>query len=113
MKVKSLSPNNLGNKYLVEGCQKISISTFTKNAKRRMKESFIYSELEIAEIQVGLTTSKTHFGGVRYWFKCHCGKRVGVLFVHPVSQNLGCRACLGLEYRKRRYKGMIENVFKI
>jgi hypothetical protein len=66
----------------------------------------------MAGIKVELTTSKTYVGGVRYWFKCLCGRRVGVLFVHPISNILGCRECLGLEYRKRRYKGM-EEVKKI
>jgi hypothetical protein len=107
--MKSLKLNDLGKNYLVENCQKISIVTFTREAKRKVKESFLFSEIEVAGITVGLTTSKTHMGGIRYWFKCPCGKRVGVLFVHPVSQILGCRACLGLEYRKRRFKGMVES----
>ncbi len=107
--MKSLKLNDLGNNHLVENCQKISIVDFSREAKRKMKESFLLAEIEVAGINVGLSTSKTHMGGRRYWFKCPCGKRVGTLFVHPVSHILGCRACLRLEYRKRRYKGMIES----
>lgn len=107
--MKSLKLNDFGKKYLVENCQKISIVDFSREAKKKVKESFLLSEIEVAGINVGLSTSETHIGGLRYWFKCPCGKRVGVLFVHPISQILGCRACLGLEYRKRRYKGMVES----
>ena len=108
MKRKTLKPNDLGKKYLVEDCQKISIVSFSREAKRKLKESFISSEIEMAGIKVELTTTKTYVGGVRYWFKCICGRRVGVLLIHPMSNTLGCRECLGLEYKKRRYKGMEE-----
>jgi hypothetical protein len=48
------------------------------------------------------------------WFKCPlCGSRVGVLFRHPAANTVGCRRCLKLEYRKRRYKGMVENTLPI
>jgi hypothetical protein len=30
--------------------------------------------------------------------------------VHPLTSAIGSRKCLGLEYRSRRYKGMIEGV---
>jgi hypothetical protein len=33
---------------------------------------------------------------------------VGILYVHPITHAVGCRTCLGLEYRKRRFKGMAE-----
>lgn len=69
----------------------------------------LMSEVEMAGIQLELITSKTGFGGVRYWFKCPlCDRRVGVIFRHPISGQIGCRLCLGLEYRQRRYRGMIE-----
>jgi hypothetical protein len=105
-----MRPNDLGGKrFLVEECQKISIKDYVKIAGRKLKEAILCSELGVNEISVSLTTSQTGFGGSRYWFACPmCGRRVGVIFVHPLTQNIGCRLCLGLEYRKRRYKGMIE-----
>lgn len=109
-KVKSLNPNNLGNKLLVEDCQKISINTFSRQAKKKLKEIFLSSQFEVLNRNIELLTSNVHFGGVRYWFKCPvCEKRVGTLFIHPLNQRVGCRDCLGLQYRKTRYKGMIEN----
>ena len=107
--MKTLKLNDLGNYLVIEDCQKISINDFNREAKIKIKESFISTEIELSGVGVSLTTSKTYTGGLRYWFKCPCGKRVGVLLVHPVSQILGCRTCLDLEYRNRRYKGMIEN----
>lgn len=107
-KVKSLNPNNLG--LLVEGCQKIKISDFLKKTKAVLKEAMIKSELEVEGLNIELTTSRTGYNGVRFWFKCPlCNLRVGVLFKHPVNEAVGCRRCLKLEYRKRRYKGMLEN----
>lgn len=104
--------NDLGKKLLVEECQKIEISTFLRSTKLKLRETLLASELTMQGISILLISSITGFGGTRYWFKCPlCSKRVGVLFMHPVSQNLGCRGCLGLEYRKRRYKGMVEGIF--
>ncbi len=106
---KSMKPNDLGNKLLVENCQKISINTFSRQAKKKLKEMFMSSQLEVMDKSVELITSNVHFGGVRYWFKCPlCQRKMGTLYIHPLSQQLGCRGCLGLEYRARRYKGMIE-----
>ena len=104
-----MNPNNLG--LLVEECQKIKISDFLKRTKAGLKEAMIKSELEVEGLSIGLTTSKTGYNGLRFWFRCPlCGLRAGVLFRHPVNEAIGCRKCLKLEYRIRRYKGMIEGV---
>ena len=106
--MKSLNPNNLG--LLVEECKKIKISDFLKKSRAGLKEAMIKSELEVDGLSIELTTSKTAYNGVRFWFKCPlCELRVGVLFGHPVNETIGCRRCLKLEYRKRRYRDMIEN----
>ena len=105
--MKSLNPNDLG--LLVEECQKIKISDFLGKCRNELKEAIIKSELEILELKIELTTSKTCYNGIRFWFNCPlCSLRVGVLFKHPLTSAIGCRQCLRLEYRKRRYKGMIE-----
>lgn len=106
-KVKSLNPNNLG--LLVEECQKIKISDFLKKYRDGLKEALIKSDLEIQGLNIELAISRTCYNGIRFWFKCPlCQKRIGVLFKHPLNNRIGCRKCLNLEYRKRRYKGMIE-----
>ena len=107
--MKTLSHNDFGRKFLVEECRKVGVGDFAKAVKMQMKDVFSNSRPEIMNKPVELTTTKLHFGGTRYWFKCPiCNKRVGVLFVHPLNQSIGCRTCLNLDYRKRRYKGMIE-----
>ncbi len=106
--MKSMNPNDLG--VLVEECQKVKISDFLKKSKMGLKEVMIKSKLEVDGLNIELTTSRTGYNGKRFWFKCPlCNLRVGVLFKHPVNEAVGCRRCLKLEYRKRRYKGMIEN----
>jgi len=107
-----MNQNDLGKKFLVDECQQVSVHPFIRKAKRRLKEDLIASELEAHGLNINLTTSKTGFGGIRYWFECPmCGTRIGVVYVHPLTQQMGCRKCLNLEYRKRRYKGMIEADF--
>jgi hypothetical protein len=106
-KMKSLNPNNLG--LLVEECQKIKISDFLQKCRNGFKDTLIASELEVMGVNVRLGTSKTCYNGIRFWFKCPaCNHRIGVLFKHPLTGAIGCRKCLNLEYRKRRYKGMAE-----
>jgi hypothetical protein len=105
--MKSLSPNNLG--LLVEECQKIKVTDFLQKYRTGIKESLLKSELEMLGLKIELDTSKTRYDGTRFWFKCPmCNRRIGVLFQHPLSNAVGCRKCLNLEYRTRRYKGMIE-----
>lgn len=107
--MKILNPNDLGRKCLVEECQKIRIEDFLKTYRNKLKELVLASELEILGLKIELTTSKTCYNGIRFWFKCPLCKRcAGVLLKHPLTYEIGCRQCLNLEYRKRRYKGMIE-----
>lgn len=110
--MKTLSPNDLGGKYLVEHCQKLRVSEFLSKFKQELKEAVSNSEIEVLGIMVEIVSTKPNYGGKREWFKCPiCGGRKGVLYKHPVNEKIGCRQCLNLEYRKRRYKGMLENSF--
>lgn len=58
------------------------------------------------DYKVQLEKTPCHFGGFRYWFKCHlyksgvyCGKRVGVLYKD--GDWFGCRHCYELTYSSR------------
>ena len=105
-----MKPNDLGKKFLVEECANVRIEDFLKRYRKKLKEIVLKSELEVLGLKIEFTTSRTGFNGLRFWFKCPlCGERVGVLFKHPLNNLVACRLCLGLEYRKRRYKGMVEN----
>jgi hypothetical protein len=107
--MKTLKPYNSGKQILVEDCQQVSISTYLNKAKEKLKKELVAAEIEMANLHIELTPSKTAFGGIRYWFKCpKCVRRAGTLFVHPLTGAIGCRKCLSLEYRSRRYKGMVE-----
>lgn len=104
-----MKPNDFGKKYLTEQCQKIKITDFVRESTSQLKETLINASLEAEGYDLLLNRSKTGFGGTRFWFSCPiCNKRAGVLYKHPVSQILGCRRCLRLDYRKHRYKGMVE-----
>lgn len=105
--MKSISPNNSG-RIVVEDCQSISIKSLLDQYKSKLKEQMLVTT--IGEQNIDLAISRTRFNGVRYWFKCPiCKRRAGIIYLHPVSQMIGCRLCLKLDYRSRRYKGMIEN----
>ena len=105
-----MSPNDLGEKVLVEDCRKITMQEYISRARLKLKEVLMSSELSVFDIPIEFTTSKTGFGGTRHWFACPiCSRRVSVLFVHPANDLIGCRLCLNLEYRTRRFKGMVEN----
>lgn len=111
--MKPLKPNDLGKKYLVEQCKNINISKYLKETKGKLKELTINSDIEADGFRIELITSNTNYKGLRFWFKCPlCNKRAGKLYKHPISQKLGCRGCLNLEYRSRRYKGMVESSYK-
>jgi len=108
--MKSLKLNDLGKKFIVEECQKISIKFYIDNAKRKIMDALIKSELQYKDIDIQISTSNTYGGGIRYWFLCPlCKRRAGVIFTHPITNIFGCRTCLNLKYKKIRFKGMIES----
>ncbi len=99
--MKTLNPNDFGRNLLVENCQKIEIKDFLKVCRLEMKKTILNSEIEIRGLNIDLTTSKTRFNGERFWFSCPvCRKRAGVLYSHPITNQVGCRDCLGLDYAK-------------
>ncbi|MBD3300246.1 MAG: hypothetical protein GF347_02750 [Candidatus Moranbacteria bacterium] len=106
---KSMTPNNLGKNYLTDQCRQIKINDLMKKARKEFKKTFIKSNLNVSNINIEVAESKTGFNGIRYWFACpKCQKRIGVLYKHPLNKIIACRQCLGLKYRKNRYKGMVE-----
>jgi len=107
--MKTLDPNDFGKTLLVEECRKIKIDDLLKICRTQLKKLVLGMEIAGLGLKIELTTSKTRFNGVRFWFACPvCAKKAGVLFQHPLTERIGCRTCLGLEYAKRRYKGMVE-----
>lgn len=107
--MKTLNPNDFGKNLLVENCQKIKIDDFLRACRVQLKKLALDMEIQALGLKIDLATSKTHFNGIRFWFACPlCNRKAGVLFHHPITNKVGCRICLGLDYAKRRYKGMIE-----
>src|SRR5262249_11129670 len=54
---------------------------------------------------IALTTTRPHFGGLRWWFVCplvrngqECNRRVAKLYLPPGGRYFGCRHCYGLTY---------------
>lgn len=108
--MKSLTGNNLGEHFLVEECQRVAMKPFLRRHKANLKDLVLRSEIALLDSRIALTISQTGNGGNRYWFVCPlCQQKMGVLFQHPLDERIGCRVCLNLEYRCRRYKGMIES----
>lgn len=104
-----INPYDLGEFNLVEYSQKIQIDDIVRRVNKEVKHHVLQSYIEVMGFRLNLLTSKTRFNGVRYWFACpSCSKRVGTIYKHPISIQVGCRNCLRMQYRKQRFKGMIE-----
>lgn len=100
--MKSLSPYNFNKDIFVENCSQIRIDSLLKTCREQLKKLTL--EMEIAEmgLKLELTTSKTNFNGNRYWFECPiCKRKSGVIYKHPITNQIGCRLCLGIEYKKK------------
>ena len=107
--MKTISPNNFGNNLSLEQCPRMSVDSLIREVKQELKESLLHSKLEAMGVKIELCSSNTRFKGKRIWFKCPvCKSRVGILFYHPISEYIGCRKCVGADYKDRRYKGMVE-----
>ena len=104
-----IKPYDLGKNNLVEHSQKINIDDIVRLANKEVKRQILQSYIEVLGFKLNLLTSSTRFNGKRYWFSCPiCNNRVGIIYRDPVSLQIGCRNCLNIQYRKQRYKGMIE-----
>ena len=107
--MKSMSPNNSGN--LVEESTKVSVNKYVQEVRKQVKEELLIRSANVLSNKITLSQTQTGFGGTRYWFNCPiCTGRIGTVYVHQITKKVGCRKCLGLEYRSRRYKGMVEMV---
>jgi hypothetical protein len=104
-----INPHDLGEFQLADNIQKVSINGLVGRVKREFKAKLIQSQIEVLGLRIGLTTSKTRFGGDRLWFICPlCGRRCESIYRHGSRKIVGCRHCLNVKYRKQRYKDMIE-----
>jgi hypothetical protein len=64
-------------------------------------------------VRVNLTTTKPHFGGVRYWYVCpHCGRRSAKLYATNRERTVACRVCLRLVYSCQYRKGWRQALFR-
>lgn len=105
-----MTPYYLGESPLVEVTQKIVIGDLLKRVQSQAKEFLISNQAELLGKRIKLCFSKTGFGGLRVWFSCpSCSKRVGVLYTSQQGV-FACRVCLGLRYRKSRFRAMVEEV---
>ncbi len=53
---------------------------------------------------VGITATYPHFGGVRFWLLCECGRRSGKLYGTLQDKKYSCRLCRNLVYRSQYLK---------
>lgn len=106
---KTIDPYDLGKINLVSQYQKLDINDIVKKTTAGLKKEFLKSRISALGLKIDLTTSTTRFHGKRIWFECPiCKRRTGVIFADTIRTQLGCRKCLGLKYKKQRFKGMIE-----
>lgn len=109
---KSLTPNNYGKFILSENCHKVDVNSLIARYRNEFKKFVLQSELEINSLKVEIITSKTNYGGDRFWFKCpHCRRRIGVIYQNPLDASVGCRTCIGVKYASSAKKGMLEAEF--
>jgi hypothetical protein len=108
--MKSLTLKNSGEIRLVDQCPKIKIDQVIGRIKKKFQESILDNQVEIGGLPFKLSSTNLHHGGKRIWFLCSiCNRRTGIIYNLPAQNLAGCRKCLGIEYRSRRYRGMIEN----
>lgn len=106
---KSLTPNDLGDFAVVENSPSLSIREVVGHYQQSWKQTLLASSVKVGDTQVKLISSPSRWGGVRIWFACPlCQARCGVVLIHPATQQVGCRQCLNLKYKKQKYKNMIE-----
>lgn len=83
-----------------ESLPQVSIIALHRKQAIPQQRSQLTITLGSGSYKVRLERSVMHFGGTRPWFKCHCGRRVGVLY--QFSEGLRCRHCKRLVHSSAR-----------
>ena len=72
-----------------------------------------------ADYRVALTSTRPHYGGLRWWFLCPlavsgrpCRRRVGKLHLPPGAGYFGCRNCHGLTYTSCQTSRQFDGVYR-
>lgn len=100
--MKSLKTNYLGKKYL-EQCSKITIKEIMNKVSLELQKQIMDIELD----WIDLIKTRANYWGFRVWFKCPmCSNKVFTLY--NINWILKCRKCSSLQYKKQRYKWMLE-----
>lgn len=102
-----LSPYDLGEikrEGVLESFVKIKVDDLVKQVNKGMKKSLLELQLEVFDQEVTLTTTKTRFGGEKYWFVCPtCSRRAGVLYQDELG-SCKCRKCMSVLYLLQKNK---------
>lgn len=102
--MKTLKTNYLGS-FTLESCRNITIKELFDKIKKRLRNEILNIELDWIE----LIKTKANLWWDRYWFKCPvCSNKSFKLYKSPTTNNLCCRKCSWLKYKKQRYKWMLE-----
>lgn len=112
--MKSMKHNNSGKTWLTDECVRIHVNAILQDYKEELRKGLFNAQLTIDDTCISLCSSAVNKGGLRVWFSCpKCSNRVGILYRQPLTEVIACRKCLKLEYRSRRFKGMLENELPI
>lgn len=102
--MKTLKTNYLGS-FTLEQCKKITIKDLFDKVEEKLRNELLSIELDWIE----LIKTKANLWWFRYWFKCPvCASKSFNLYKSPITNNLCCRKCSGLKYKKQRFRGMLE-----
>lgn len=100
-----MSPRDLDQILTTDVCSQISCSDLMRATKQLLKQQILKQKACVDGVSIDITFSETGNGGLRYWFTCPiCEKRCEVIYKHPLTQNIGCRTCLGLKYKSQVVK---------
>ncbi|OPZ62136.1 MAG: hypothetical protein BWY86_00541 [Candidatus Aminicenantes bacterium ADurb.Bin508] len=59
-----------------------------------------------------LESSPCRFGGVRWWWRCACGRRIVKAYLPPGSSRFGCRTCHRLTYESAQTHDKTADAFR-
>lgn len=71
------------------------------------------AEGQFVELRLTLATTKTNFGGFRYWVLCpRCGRRSAKLYLPSGGLHFRCRRCYNLTYQSCNESRKFDSVFR-
>jgi hypothetical protein len=97
-------------KFTVEECQAVSVHDLQLEDPQAPEALVTITHSGLTD-SVRVVSTPCQFGGVRWWIRCACGRRVVKVYLPPGQCRFACRTCHNLTYESNQEEHRFDRLF--